>query len=392
MPGFSYFRSVLGLGALLSASLFAQNPAQTAVAASNSKVAHVEQVLVHAGDKADAALIVEIVTSGAQVAPDAQAITGPDRIVVDFPGALPAAALRALKINQGALKGIRTGLFANDPPITRVVLDLAEPQSYQISTTWSGTIITLKPVTPNPVKAGSVKSDAVKPNAAGLSAAAANAVANPAAGPAASPAKNPVAFSPVKSSPATSAVKLDSATFIPGPKPGAASSPRANELQIPQATLVSTARIGPAAKLPRAAVMPAAAARVAPVVSAASAVSVPPAISVPAAALVLDPVSEELPQPTKPVVSVAFANGMLSIHAERATLAQVLFEVQRQTQADIAIPAGAEQEEIIANLGPASARDVLMSLLNGSNYNFIFVGSQERLERVILTRRDPNIF
>jgi len=138
--------------------------------------------------------------------------------------------------------------------------------------------------------------------------------------------------------------------------------------------------------------MPAAAARVAPVVSAASAVSVPPAISVPAAALVLDPVSEELPQPTKPVVSVAFANGMLSIHAERATLAQVLFEVQRQTQADIAIPAGAEQEEIIADLGPASARDVLMSLLNGSNYNFIFVGSQERLERVILTRRDPNIF
>jgi hypothetical protein len=388
MPGFSYFRSVLGLGALLSASLFAQNPAQTAVAASNSKVAHVEQVLVHAGDKADAALIVEIVTSGAQVAPDAQAITGPDRIVVDFPGALPAAALRALKINQGALKGIRTGLFANDPPITRVVLDLAEPQSYQISTTWSGTIITLKPVTPNPVKAGSVKSDAGKPNAAGLSAPAANAVANPAA----IPAKNPVDFSPVKSSPATSAVKLDSATFIPGPKPGAASSPRANELQIPQASLVSTARIGPAAKLPRAAVMPAAAARVAPVVSAASAVSVPPAISVPAAALVLDPVSEELPQPTKPVVSVAFANGMLSIHAERATLAQVLFEVQRQTQADIAIPAGAEQEEIIADLGPASARDVLMSLLNGSNYNFIFVGSQERLERVILTRRDPNIF
>jgi AMIN domain len=167
MPGFSYFGSfgsVLGLGALLSAFLFAQNPAQTAVAA--SKVARVEQVLVHAGDRADAALSVEIVTSGAQAAPDTQAITGPDRIVVDFPGALPAAALRALKVNQRALRGIRTGLFSNDPPITRVVLDLAEPQSYQISTTWSGTIITLKPVTLNPVKADSVKSDAVKPTAA----------------------------------------------------------------------------------------------------------------------------------------------------------------------------------------------------------------------------------
>lgn len=384
MPGFSYFGSfgsLLGLGALLSASLFAQNPAETTVAASNSKVARVEQVLVHAGDKDDAALTVEIVTSGAQAAPDTQAITGPDRIVVDFPGALPAAALRTLKVNQGALKGIRMGLFSNDPPITRVVLDLTEPQSYQISTTWSGTIITLKPVTLNPVRAGAVKSDA-----ASLSADAANPVANPAASPAKT---NPVAFTSIKSSPAA---KLDSATFTPGPKPRAASSPRATEIQIPQASMVSTARIAPAAKLPKAAVMPAAAARVAPVVSAAPVVSVPPAVSVPAAALVLDPVPEELPQPPKPVVSVAFANGMLSIHAERATLAQVLFEVQRQTQADIAIPAGAEQEEVIADLGPASARDVLGSLLNGSNYNFIFVGSEERLERVILTRRDPNIF
>jgi hypothetical protein len=83
---------------------------------------------------------------------------------------------------------------------------------------------------------------------------------------------------------------------------------------------------------------------------------------------------------------------MLSIHAVKATLAQVLFEVQRQTQADIAIPAGAEQEEVIADLGPASARDVLGALLNGSSYNFIFVGSEARLERVILTQRDPNLF
>jgi hypothetical protein len=391
MSRFSYIGVLLGFGALLSVSTFAQNPAQTAVPTgaqtrSDSvapKVAHVEQILVHAGDKADAALSVEIVTSGARLAPDTQAITGPDRIVVDFPGALPAAALRALTVNQGALKGIRTGLFFKDPPITRVVLDLAEPQSYQIATTWSGTIITLKPVTQNPVKSGSVKSDAGKLNAASSSAATPNPVANPAV---ANPAKtNPVALSPLKSSAATSAAKLSSATFTLGPKPGvvAASSPTAAEIRIPQASMIPTARIAPAAKLPDAslaAVAPAAAAKVAP------------AVSVPVAAPVLDPVPEEQPPPSKPVVAVTFANGLLSIHAERATLAQVLFEVQRQTQADIAIPAGAEQEEVIADVGPASARDVLASLLNGSNYNFIFVGSEERLERVILTRRDPNIF
>jgi len=92
------------------------------------------------------------------------------------------------------------------------------------------------------------------------------------------------------------------------------------------------------------------------------------------------------------VVTVTFENGMLRIRAEKATLAQVLFEVQRQTQAEIAIPAGAEQEEVVADLGPAPARDVLASLLNGSPYNFIFVGNELSLERVILTRRDSNIF
>jgi hypothetical protein len=94
----------------------------------------------------------------------------------------------------------------------------------------------------------------------------------------------------------------------------------------------------------------------------------------------------------KALVTVTFENGMLRIHAEKATLSEVLFEVQRQTQAEIAIPAGAEQEEVVADLGPAPARDVLAALLNGSAYNFIFVGNELTLERVILTRRDSSIF
>jgi hypothetical protein len=89
---------------------------------------------------------------------------------------------------------------------------------------------------------------------------------------------------------------------------------------------------------------------------------------------------------------VSFVNGLLSIHAEKATLAQVLFEVQRQTRADIAIPAGAEQEQVAADLGPAPARDVLAALLNGSHYNFIFVGNELSLDQVILTLRESNPF
>jgi hypothetical protein len=249
---------------------------------------------------------VEIQTSGAPVAPDTQTITGPDRIVVDFPGALPAAELRALKVNLGALKGVRSGLFFSNPPITRIVLDLVEPQSYQISTTQisatqNAIVVKLSPVKPGPVTAAGAKV----------------------------------------------------------PNLSAAAGPRLQNASLAVGTNVAITRVATAA------------------VS-----NMPPP----------RPADSEAPPLPKPPVTVTFVNGMLSIRTEKATLAQVLFEVQRQTRAEIAIPAGAEQEEVAADLGPAPARDVLGSLLNGSLYNFIFVGDELSLERVILTRRDASTF
>src|SRR5271169_3291646 len=125
-----YVGALLAVAAVLSAPVSAQNAA---------RIQHV--VVRGSGD----AMEVEIQTSGAPVAPDTQAITGPDRIVVDFPGALPAAELRALKVNRGALKGVRSGLFFSNPPITRIVLDLAEPQSYRISTGQNTVVVKLGP-------------------------------------------------------------------------------------------------------------------------------------------------------------------------------------------------------------------------------------------------------
>ena len=69
---------------------------------------------------------------------------------------------------------------------------------------------------------------------------------------------------------------------------------------------------------------------------------------------------------------------------------QVLYEVHRHTGADIAVPAGAEREQVVTNLGPGPAKEVLASLLNGSHYNFIILGADEgtgSLERVILSPR-----
>jgi hypothetical protein len=385
MPRFSYFGALLGLTALLSAAALAQSPSDSSAA----KVAYVELVSVHA---ADVALSVEIQTSGARVAPNTQVITDPDRIVVDFPGALPAAALHALTVNQGALKGIRTGLFFKDPPITRVVLDLAAPQSYQISTTGNGIVLKLNPVKVNPVNANSagldpVKSNPAAPNPANSGAVKLNAVKSSPENPVSEKSKpvksNPATLNAVKSNAASSA-KLNSATLKLDVGPGVIIEryPIAPGARMPSA--VPTARLAPVTK-------PIDASPAAGVGVDVATANVSPVVSVAAASPVLDPIAEE-PAPARQAMAVTFANGMLSIRAEKVTLAQVLYEVQRQTQAEIAIPAGAEQEQVAVNLGPAAAREVLASLLNGSGYNFIFMGSQERLERVILTLRDPNIF
>jgi hypothetical protein len=319
MPRLPYVGVLLVVAGLSSVQTSAQSSAQTSAqtaaktpAQSSTRVQHV----VVRGT--DAAMEVEIQTSGSAVAPDTQAITGPDRIVVDFPGALPDAELRALKVNRGALKGVRSGLFFSNPPITRIVLDLLEPQSYQISTNQISTNQNTVVVKLSPVRPGSAKQDPV-------TAAAAN-----------------TAY--VSSAPAAKLqnVSLASGTLFAG-----------------------TTVAGTIVAAPR--------------VAAVSSTSSQPAVS---AAL----------PPLAPLVTVTLTNGMLRIRTEKATLAQVLFEVQRQTQAEIAIPAGAEQEEVAVDLGPAPARDVLGTLLNGSPYNFIFVGDELSLERVILTRRDASSF
>ena len=288
---------------------------QTTVPASAQTSARVQHVLVRG---AGTAMEVEIQTSGAPVAPNTQVITRPDRIIVDFPGALPDAELRALKVNRGALKGVRAGLFFSNPPITRIVLDLAEPQSYQISTNQNVIVVKLSPA----------KLAAAKPDAA--TAAAAKALY-----------RLPVP-----------AAKLQNASLASGtPFTGttvAGTNVAAPRVSPPRVTAVSETTEAPS-----------------------------PVVSTP---------------PPPPPVTVTLVNGMLTIRTEKATLAQVLFEVQRQTQAEIAIPAGAEQEEVAVDLGPAPARDVLGALLNGSRYNFIFVGDELSLERVILTRRDASPF
>lgn len=82
------------------------------------------------------------VIASAPVTTEAQMLTGPDRLVIDFPGALPGRALRGLRLNQGQIKAVRAGLFRSNPPVTRIVIDLNEPTAYRLVT--AGTAVFVK--------------------------------------------------------------------------------------------------------------------------------------------------------------------------------------------------------------------------------------------------------
>jgi hypothetical protein len=208
---------------------------------------------------------VEIATSES-VALRSQVITDPDRLILDFSNAQPASDLRTKLLNQGDIKGFRVARFSENPPTTRVVIDLNAPQHYQIFPDGKTVIVRLK---------SELKSE-------------------------------------LRSDDQQAAVKahMDNVAYTPAPP--------------------------------------------------------------------------------KPKLEVEYNNGRLGIRADHASLAEVLGEVQRQTGTDIPIPPGAAQEQIVAVIGPAPIREALVSLLNGSRFNFIMVDSERepgKLKSVILTYR-----
>src|SRR5581483_535633 len=83
------------------------------------------------------------VQTSAQVLPQAQVITDPERLVIDIPTAVPGSGLRNQNVNRGEVERIRVGLFSSRPPVTRIVLDLKSPQWYRIAPAPSGFTVTL---------------------------------------------------------------------------------------------------------------------------------------------------------------------------------------------------------------------------------------------------------
>jgi hypothetical protein len=95
------------------------------------------------------------------------------------------------------------------------------------------------------------------------------------------------------------------------------------------------------------------------------------------------PTLAEMP-PSSPQVS--FQGGQLTISAQNSTLGDILKAVRAQTSATIDLPGNAP-ERVVGHFGPGPARDVLTSLLNGSHFNYLLLGSPtdpNALDRVIL--------
>jgi hypothetical protein len=90
---------------------------------------------------------------------------------------------------------------------------------------------------------------------------------------------------------------------------------------------------------------------------------------------------------------IAFSNDTLTISANNATLGDILRAVHRQTGAAVDMPGNAT-DRVVGRFGPGPVRDVMTSLLNGSHFNYVLLGSQTNpngLERIVLISRSSGM-
>jgi len=117
------------------------------------------------------------IEASARVKPVAMVLSQPERIVVDLAD-VGFAGSRRFPVNTGDVDGVRVALFHADPPVTRVVVDLARPHDYRLLPAGSTVILAIdtKPKSAIAVAPAEAKVDAV---------AATNTISPPAVPPAA---------------------------------------------------------------------------------------------------------------------------------------------------------------------------------------------------------------
>ena len=105
------------------------------------------------------------------------------------------------------------------------------------------------------------------------------------------------------------------------------------------------------------------------------------------------PASEPPEQaPARPAV-ISWDGELLSIDTENSTLSDVLLGIRSRTGASIEMPPSASTERVAVHLGPAPVREVLSSLLYGTDFNYVIQASDQDengLGLVILTAKSKD--
>ena len=112
-----------------------------------------------------------------------------------------------------------------------------------------------------------------------------------------------------------------------------------------------------------------------------------PTSVVPDAAAPAPPSAEQTP-PQPPAVT--WDGNLLTIDAENSTLAAVLAALRTQTGASIEIPSAASRERVFVHLGPGQVREIISSLLYGTEFDYIVETSDDdpdALRSVAVTAR-----
>ncbi len=98
-------------------------------------------------------------------------------------------------------------------------------------------------------------------------------------------------------------------------------------------------------------------------------------------------------QPSIPP-KVTYSDGELTVIAQNSTMAEILSGIRMSTGLRIEAQGGPSGDRVAARIGPAPVRDVLVSLLDGSRFDYIILGSAENptlVDRVILTPKTGGV-